>query len=44
MDFELVELENKLDQFGFHLCIVRSSIALRPVFKKLLRTLFNSSP
>ena len=38
--FELVELENKLAQFGFHLCIVRSSIALKTCFKEITQNSF----
>ena len=38
--FELVELENKLAQFGFHLCIVRFSIALKTCFKEITQNSF----
>ena len=42
--FDLAELEKQLIEHGFHLCIIRSSTALKTCFRELLRTLFNSSP
>ena len=38
--FELPELENKLIQHGFHLCIVRSSIAAEDLFQGNYSELF----
>lgn len=41
--FDLAELENKLIEHGFHLCIVRFSIALKTCFKEITQNSFNSS-